>query len=533
MAGSEIFCPLISVMIWQNRSQSSGRFEQEVTWINTLNKNKVRKVLNAVKNIRFIFKRITQALQHLALRKTRPLKTSTFALSKKLLAQTIHLYGIVIFMWLNVTIPTETSSTNFSSSFSSHFSSKFSSKNDLEAYLDELVEISPEIFLGPGQSIYLNLKSVHHHWKLSEFLRNKEENKILHPFYKCLEKFHLRHGCEFIICESPSEAAWVQKHRRELMKDFIFILPKGEAFYELLSASPVREISSWLQDLLAQDKINNDEKMATDLHLLCDALEYLGIKNLLELHVSMTQKNFLQSLFLKYGSLIKIIHSRLNGSDDFHMHPYTPPMHLRAEFFPKMENPMSVDIFGEVGGEIPIWLLDILCQWESRLESRKSLLSGLEVIFECDLESTSQFHPPHALPQRNPAQKKVLRALFPRPLRDPLFIHDIFLEKWAAAANDKTFFKDRISKVTIKSVGLQNASEHQLHLFDHTHEDVYQEWGLLLDKHYERGMEDSQDLMRALAREDFMSLFAKEEKRRSLDYNAKEWPIQFPIQRAM
>jgi hypothetical protein len=456
------------------------------------------------------------------------------------------------YMWLHATIPGAITQNN--------------RKNDLEAFLDELMEISPDLFLGPGPAAYLKLRGVHHFWKLSEFLRNKEENKIAHPFYKCLEKLHRNYGCEFVLCESPAEAAWAQKHRSEkqptknsaetptLMKDFLFILPKNDGFYEMLAASPVKEIYLWLQDL-----VESDEKIATDLHLFCDALDYMGITNLWELHVSMTQKNFLQSALLRFGPIIKPIHSRLNGSEDFHMHPYNPPMQLRGEFFPELEKDMSVD----VSGEIPTRVLEILCKWERRLESRKSLLSGLEVILESDLgsiASSSYFHP-H--PQNPNAPKKILRALFPHPLRDPLFIQQIFMEKWTSTAEDKNFFEGRISKVTVRSMGLQKASEHQLHLFDHTSEDVYEEWGMLLGKLSNRGPDHPvevgafeahesfipehsvrfenwspskkfkpitdhprrplllekhpKELMRDLSRDDFMELLAKEEKLRSLE----------------
>jgi hypothetical protein len=474
-------------------------------------------------------------------------------------------------MWLNVSIPNfanQKANPNFSGK---DFSGKIAERNSLEGFLDELMEISPDIFLGPGQSAYLKLRGVHHFWKLSEFLRNKEENKILHPFYKCLEKINARYGCEFLMCESPAEAAWAQKYRKNsaapkntLMKDFLFIMPKNDAFYELLAASPLKEIHLWLQDL-----VESDEKIATDLHFFCEALEYMGIRNLWELHVSLTQKNFLQSALLRFGSIIKPIHARLNGSEDFHMHPYHPPMYLSAEFSPELERDMSVD----VSGEIPTRLLEILCKWERRLESRKSLLSGLEVILESDLVSTTtQPHSPsQAHPLRNQAPKKVLRALFPHPLRDPLFIQQIFMEKWTASLNE-TFYDGRIAKVTIKSVGLQTAVEHQLHLFDHTEEDVYEEWGLLLGKLYNRGENHSaqvgafeaqesfipeeslrfedwspgkkfkeisdhpkrpmlmeknpKELMRDLSREDFMELLAKEEKLRSLELISAPVPMR-------
>jgi len=444
-------------------------------------------------------------------------------------------------MWLNVSIPS------------------FSNKNELEAFLDELMEISPDIFLGPGQSAYLKLRGVHHFWKLSEFLRNKDENKIVHPFYKCLQRLHHRHQTQFLICESPSEAAWASSHRAQvqsqnahpLLGSFLFILPKNEAFYELLAQSPVREIYLWLQDL-----VENDEKIATDLHLFCEALDYMGIQSLWELHVSMTQKNFLQSALLRFGPILKAIHARMNGSEDFHMHPYHPPMQLRAEFYPELEKEMSVD----VSGEIPQRILETLWKWERRLESRKSLLSGLEVLLESDLGTTTIACPYSPRPQ---APKKVLRALFPHPVRDPNFIHQIFMEKWIATTNEKYFFDGRIKKVVVRSVGLQRASEHQLHLFDHTDEDVYEEWGLLLGKLYNRGddhpaevgsfearesfiPEESvrfeswspgkkfqvlsdhpkrptlierapKELMRDLSREDFMELIAKENNLRSLE----------------
>jgi hypothetical protein len=383
-------------------------------------------------------------------------------------------------MWMYVSIP------------------EFQKKDALETFLDELMTLSPEILLGPAQGAYLNLKSVHHFWKLSEFLRNKEENKLQHPFYKTLEKLHLEYGCHFTLAETPAECSWARLHSpfHHDGKSFFFLLQKNDHYHELLSKSPIRELSAWLQDL-----VESDDKTDTELMLFCDGLEYIGIRTLMELHVALSKRDFLQTALFRFGRLLKHIHDRLRGSEDFHMHPYEPPMHLRVEFYPELEKNMSV----EVEGEIPTRVLEILRKWERRLEARKSLLSGLELILETE-DSTLDLPSNSSLPHRRPALspgKKSLRALFPHPLRDPNFIHQIFLEKWMSSSGD-SFFDQPIVRVTLRSLGLQRATEHQLHLFDHTDEDVYQEWGLLLGKLHNRSSERGIEVGSFEARESFI-----------------------------
>ncbi len=355
-------------------------------------------------------------------------------------------------MWLYVSIP------------------HFTKKDALETFLDELMTLSPEIFLGPAQGAYLKLKGVHHFWKLSEFLRSKDEKKREHPFFKTLEKLHAQYACHFVMAESPSECSWARLHApfHADRTSFFFLLQKNEHYHALLAQSPIREVASWVQDLS-----ENDEKISSDLMLFCDGLEYIGIRTLMDLHVAFAKRDFLQAALFRFGRLLKHIHDRLRGSEDFHMHAYDPPMHLRTEFFPELEKDMSVD----VSSEIPTRVLEILRKWERRLEARKSLLSGLEIILETEEVNHGLPHPPHASPQ-----KKSLRALFPHPLRDANFIHQVFMEKWNLSQDGSPFFDLRTAKVSVRSLGLQRASEHQLHLFDQTDEDVYEEWGLLLGK---------------------------------------------------
>lgn len=385
-------------------------------------------------------------------------------------------------------------------------------------FLDLCLHLSPDVFLEKypskslgeksGQKVFIHLTSVAQYWQLSKVLTHPEKHR--HPFLQHLqvlrdlnnEIHHLNsrdsgyHSssqnsarqdfvsrsrvCPFVLAPTPSLAAWALEleHKRTqastLSPQLLRIYNPMEIQKEFQQLSP-----SELSPLL-EDQFQSQKSLRTHWQQFLEDLDYLGIRNILNLKALFQDASLKKQCFERFPELSPLLLQRLVlASKDYSLKAYAPEDVLTSSFYPGLEDALSSPSEQDLLCRIE----DILRIWQLRLEARRSLLKGIEL-------RLGFLRPLRQSLSKSPSQsgateiyEHLIEIRFPHGLKQAGDITSLIREKLQhLPPSENQLFNLPLEKVELRSLGVERICDKQLSLFEQNREENLEKWRLLVGR---------------------------------------------------
>ncbi len=312
--------------------------------------------------------------------------------------------------------------------------------------LDRLLEFSPDVFEGPQGEILVDLSKQTRYWQLPELLASGPRAEPL-EFEKLVLEFHRRDGLSFVLGPTAAWAVFLLRHVRSDEARPLHLFRASDA-ERALAHAPLSAALALIPDALLKSE---DRAAAHDLLARLDELGFDKLGQIREVcRTPIVQEEFLE----RFGGVFDKLLKRIDGRGDWELTPYVPPVELVHSLFAHADaDPMEQ-------------VLETLQAWERRLAARRSLLKGFEISFRSDRRRDT----------------RSFRVELPRASREAARLHKLVFEHWLQlqATPSLEGFSDELDSIRLRSLGLEDASDRQLNLFDPKREETEEEWNLLV-----------------------------------------------------